>query len=275
MAKRNELNIALRLTVVLLILACLDSYGIYYTAKTVGHALSPLLFMLLAILVSICFHMMLGFKRTDRISALYSLVNAILLYLILDLEQLSWPLWCILFLSLNACMVFLRFKARAIFNPVAFASVLTYIWARLFTDSNLPNITWDKIGDSFLIGASTVSFSLLVMGLSIFLITTVSRRFIMAVSFVATSFCIDNVWQQGSGGHLYAIVTFFTAAFLITDFKTTPDNNKKQMLWGALAGICFSISYNIDHLVGPMIAILFINLTFFLTDRIQMTTVDT
>lgn len=185
-----------------------------------------------------------------------AVITAFILFLIVSPANTAFDLYVLLGIAVVAQLskYVLGFKGKHFFNPVAISAVLLGLFG-------IGNIVW-WVGSIYLLPVVAV------VG---FLIVRKIRRFNLFVSFFAGSVLSLFLVQiyQGSvsqfGEVLWQNITswplIFFGTIMLTEPITMPPTKRKQMAYGFIVGLMFSIPFHIGPLYGtPELALIIGNI---------------
>ena len=196
------------------------------------------------------------FKVAANVESVY--ISALILALIITPIKSSTDLWFLGWAAVlaMASKYILAIKRKHIFNPVAFAVVLTY-----FTLNQ---------SASWWVGNAPMLPFVLVGGL---LVVRKIGRSDLVLSFLITTVATSLVFSLAAGANLIGVMQkiflysplFFFAFLILTEPLTTPPTRRSRIVYGLLVGFFFSPQIHFGTFyITPELAILFGNIFSYL-----------
>lgn len=230
----NQLNKITMYRLTLYYLILLLGAAILFNGKSaLGADIFACLFSI-GFFIGVCWITNRVFSRTFNVPANVESVyiSALILALIIPPIQATSDLWFMAWAGVlaMASKYIIAIKGKHIFNPVAFALVLTYLILN-------QSATW-WVGNKSLLPAILIGGLLLVRKIG---------RFDMIISFLIADLGLTAVASLFTGGSPMTEIQnavlesplFFFAFIILTEPLTTPPSKKLRQVYGALVGILF------------------------------------
>lgn len=230
----------------------------------IHYSFSSLLFSLI-ILIATCYvvNLLLSkiFKAPLNIESAF--ISAFILFFIINPAQTVYDIKILFAVAIIAMVskYLIVYKAKHIFNPVAFSAVVIGLFGS-------GNVTW-WVGNKILFP--------FVLVLSLLIIRRI-RRFSMFFSFVAivTILMTSIQYIKGYGSiseilfqNIFSWPTIFFAGIMLTEPITTPSTQKIKIIYGIVVGLLFSIPFHFGLFASsPQMALVMGNiLLYFFTPK--------
>lgn len=174
----------------------------------------------------------------------HALISTLLILLVLSHEDPDPVRGVAVILLVYVAKFFIKFKRRAVFNPIVFGIGAVTLVSMVLPFIDTPPANWAGIDIRFQLFGTAVPLALLPIVLSLIFNVARVKKHPLALTFIAASLALGfllNVYQEQA--ELYVLSTFFIGTAIVIEPKTAPGKKNEQVYFGLFMAVLITSFY--------------------------------
>lgn len=191
------------------------------------------------------------------------LISAFILLLVLEHDKPYLVGGIMMFTLVHISKFLIKVNKKNIFNPIVFGIAMVTFVSFFISSIDSPPATFEIINFRFNIFNMELPLAFIFIVLSLIFNTRRVNRFNLAISFIIPALLLGLILSMDTNEYiLYALSILFTGSVIIVEPKTSPTNEKQQIIYGITTALLVIGLYFLEVPNSIFIGIFIMNIIY-------------